>query len=104
MTGEIDDKDKNESRKIALALIALVVLLGGAMLFMLPALLDIVAVHFSPGLGMKDAAVISFFVTAVIMIVFAIASGDGILGELEFILGGFFIFFVIIWLLIAWVF
>jgi hypothetical protein len=38
------------------------------------------------------------------MIVFAISSGDGLLGEIQFILGGFFLFFVIIWLLVAWIF
>ena len=63
-----------------------------------------VSVHFAPGLGFRDSAVISFFVTIVIMIVFAISSGDGILGEIQFILGGFFLFFVIIWLLVAWIF
>jgi hypothetical protein len=38
------------------------------------------------------------------MIIFAISAGDGLLGEIQFILGGFFLFFVIIWLLVAWVF
>lgn len=104
MVGEADNKDKDESRKIAIALISLVVVLGIAILLMLPMLSEIVAVHLSPGLGLKDAAVISFFVTVVIMIVFAISSGDGLLGEIQFILGGFFLFFVIIWLLIAWIF
>jgi len=55
-------------------------------------------------LGFRDSAVISFFVTIVIMIVFAVSAGDGLLGEIQFILGGFFLFFVIIWLLVAWVF
>jgi hypothetical protein len=48
--------------------------------------------------------VISFFVTLVIMVIFAISSGDGLLGEIQFILGGFFLFFLIIWFLVAWVF
>ncbi len=104
MTGEADNKDKNESRKIAIVLISLVILLVIAMLLMLPVLSDIVSIHLSPGLGLKDSAVISFFVTVVIMIVFAISSGDGLLGELQFILGGFFLFFIIIWLSIAWIF
>ncbi|MCW9015244.1 MAG: hypothetical protein OQL06_15865 [Gammaproteobacteria bacterium] len=104
MVGETDNKDKDESRKIAIALIALVLVLGVAILLMLPMLSEIVTVHLSPGLGLKDSAVISFFVTVVIMIVFAITSGDGLLGEIQFILGGFFLFFVIIWLLVAWIF
>jgi hypothetical protein len=104
MVGETDNKDKNESRIIAIALVALVLVLGVAILLMLPMLSEIVAVHLSPGLGLKESAVISFFVTVVIMIVFAIFSGDGLLGEIQFILGSFFLFFVIIWLLVAWIF
>ncbi len=104
MVGESDNKDKNESRKIAIALVSLVLVFALAALLMLPALAEIAAVHLAPGLGLKDAAVISFFITVVIMIVFAVASGDGLLGELQFILGGFFLFFVIVWLLVAWIF
>lgn len=104
MVGEADNKDKRESRKIAIALVSLVLVLGVAILLMLPMLSEIVSVYLSPGLGLKESAVISFFVTVVIMIVFAIFSGDGLLGEIQFILGSFFLFFVIIWLLVAWIF
>jgi hypothetical protein len=37
-------------------------------------------------------------------VLFALVAGDGIFGELQFMLLGFFAFFVIITLLIAWVF
>jgi hypothetical protein len=104
MVGEADNKDKNESRKIAIALVSLVLVLGVAILLLLPMLSEIVAVHLSPGLGLKESAVISFFVTVVMMIVFAVFSGDGFLGEIQFILSSFFLFFVIIWLLVAWIF
>ncbi|RUM94946.1 MAG: hypothetical protein DSZ28_00570 [Thiothrix sp.] len=104
MVGETDNKDKDESRKIAIALIVLVSVLVVAAALMLPALTEIATVHLSPGLGIKDSSVISFFISIIVMIVFAVASGDGLLGEIQFILGGFFLFFVIIWLLIAWVF
>lgn len=104
MVGETDNKDKNESRKIAIILISLTVLLGLATLLMLPLLSELVAVHISPGLGLRDSAVIAFFVTVVLMVLLAVVSGDGLLGELQFILGGFFLFFVIFWLMIAWVF
>jgi hypothetical protein len=100
----IDAKDKNESRKIAIALIALVLILGVSMALLLPALADIAATYLAPGLGFKDSAVIAFFITAVLMIIFAVASGDGLLGELQFLLIGFLLFFVIIWLLLAWIF
>ena len=104
MVGEIDEKDKNETRKISIAIVSLVLVLGLAIFLMAPIVAEMVSVHFAPGLGFRDSAVISFFVTIVIMIVFAITSGDGILGEIQFILGGFFLFFVIIWLLVAWIF
>jgi hypothetical protein len=104
MVGETDNKDKNESRKIAIALIVLVAVLVFAIVIMLPFLTEIATVHLSPGLGIKDAALVSFFISIVIMVVFAIASGDGLLGEIQFIIAGFFLFFVIIWLLIAWIF
>lgn len=104
MVGQADNSDKNESRKIAIALIvlALAVLVAGVLLW--PSIAELAAVHLSPGLGIKDSAIIAFVVTIVIMVVFAIASGDGLLGEIQFILGGFFLFFLIVWTLIAWVF
>ena len=104
MLGETDHKDKHESRKTAVALISLVLLLGIAIVLMLPMLSEIAATHFSPGLGLKDSALISFFITVAIMIVFALSSGDGLLGEIQFVLGGFFSFFIVIWLLTAWIF
>lgn len=104
MVGETDKKDKDESRKILIALISLVLVAAIGALLLLPALGEIVSVHMSPGLGMRDAAVISFFISIALLIVFAISSGDGLLGELQFMIAGFFAFFVIIWLMIAWIF
>ncbi|TCO76107.1 hypothetical protein [Chromatocurvus halotolerans] len=104
MVGESDNRDRAESRRLAVVLVSLVALVGLGALFMLPMLGDIVATQLEPGLGLRDAAVIAFFTTAILFIVFAIAAGDGLLGELQFMLGGFFLFFAIFWLLIAWVF
>ncbi len=100
MVGETDQKQKNESRKIALALLAIVSLVVIAGLLMLPSL----AAAMAPGLGLKDAAIIAFFVTAILLIIFAVAAGDGLLGELQYMLAGFFLFYLIFWLMIAWVF
>jgi len=104
VVGETDDRDKAESRRLAVVLVALVAMVGLGALLMLPSLGTIAAVHFEPGLGLRDAAVIAFFTTAILFLVFAVAAGDGLLGELQFMLGGFFMFFLVIWLLIAWVF
>ncbi|KAA3642123.1 MAG: hypothetical protein DWP95_05565 [Proteobacteria bacterium] len=100
MVGETDKQQKNESRKIALALVGVVSLVVMAGLLLLPSLVAAMA----PGLGLKDAAIIAFFVTAILLIIFAVAAGDGLLGELQFMLAGFFLFYLIFWLMIAWVF
>ncbi|ABA56696.1 hypothetical protein [Nitrosococcus oceani] len=57
-----------------------------------------------PGVGLKEAAKWSFSVTVLLFVGFAVAAGDGLLGELQYMLFGFFSFFGIITLLIAWVF
>jgi hypothetical protein len=104
MIGETDSKDKRESRTIAIALLALLIIVGVIVMLMLPELSEMARVHLSPGLGIKDSATISFFVSVVLLILFAIFSGDGLVGEIQFMIPGFFLFFVLNWLLIAWVF
>jgi len=81
----------------AVALVALAVVFGG------PLLADGVEA-LAPGVGIKEAAKWSFGTTVVLFIVFAIAAGDSLIGELQFMLGGFFAFFLIITVLIAWAF
>ena len=46
----------------------------------------------------------AFIATVIVLIIFAFAAGDGLIGELQFMLVGFFAFFAVLWLLIAWVF
>lgn len=104
MKKDSDANDKKEARTLAIVLLVLLLVLGAAAALMLPALGELAAVHLAPGLGLKDAALIAFFSTIVVMILFAFAAGDGFLGEIQFMLLGFFLFFVIIWLLLAWVF
>lgn len=104
MVGETDQKDKNESRKIAIAIVTIVLLGAIGILLLLPAFSEIVSSGFAPGLGLRDSAVISFFVTLVLMMVLAVTAGDGLVGEIQFMIGGFFAFFFIIWLMLAWLF
>ncbi len=104
MTRDPESSDKKEARKLAIVLVLLLAVLAAAAILMLPALSEFSATYLAPGLGLKDAAIISFFTTIVLMIVFALAAGDGFLGEIQFMLLGFFLFFLIIWLLAAWVF
>jgi hypothetical protein len=94
-----------DDRKVSIRLfliVALVVALAGAFLFFVvgPA----IAAFFAPGLGLKSAALIAFGATLAVMIVMAVAAGDGLLGELQYMIAGFAGFFVVLWLLIAWAF
>ena len=104
VVGEEDRKDKNESRKIAIVLISLLVVVGVAAMLLLPSLSEFATVYLQPGLGLKTAAIIAFFVTVVLFLIFAVFAGDGLLGELQFMLLGFFLFFLIFWIMIAWIF
>ncbi len=96
--------DQKDSRNLAIGLGVVVLVAAVAVYLMLPLAAGVIDSHFSPGLGLKNAAVIAFFVTAALMVVFAIAAGDGLLGELQFMLGGFMGFFLVLWLMIAWIF
>lgn len=62
------------------------------------------AEFFAPGLGLRTASIVSVAVAFVALIAMAIAAGDGLLGELQYMIAGFFAFFVFFTLFIAWVF
>lgn len=59
---------------------------------------------FNSGLGVKPAVAIGFILTVVVMVLLAVASDGGILGEVQYLIGSFFVFFVIFTVLIAWIF
>lgn len=107
MAGEGDRQDRKEATRLfvaaAVALI-LLVLMGFAGLCYFTGMMG-EADPFSAGLGLKNAALISFAVSFVAILVMAVVSGgDAIFGELPFTIAGFLIFFVIFWLMIAWIF
>jgi hypothetical protein len=82
---------------VALVLALLVLTFGGPVVHELASL-------FNEGVGLKAAAIWSFFVTVALFVLFALVAGDSLIGELQFMFGAFFSFFALIWLLIAWVF
>lgn len=59
---------------------------------------------FEPGLGLRTAAIIAAVVSFTALIVLTAAAGDGLLGEIQFVIPGFFLFFLFFWLMTAWVF
>ena len=101
-----DRRDRREALRLFVAAATVLLLLlaiGGAGLYYLIGLGD--QDPFAEGLGLKNAALISFAVSFVAILVMAVVSGgDAIFGELPFTILGFLIFFVVFWLMIAWIF
>ena len=93
-------------RDVILLVICGLVVLGIVLLALiyLPNTFAWVVQLFEPGVGLKMASIIGFFVVTILFIVFAIFSGDGLLGEIQFMIGGFLVFFLIFTVMIAWVF
>tara|TARA_B110000196_G_C20898869_1_gene544955 strand:- start:421 stop:735 length:315 start_codon:yes stop_codon:yes gene_type:complete len=104
MLGNSDLKDRNDSRKILLSLSVLSIILILSIIFIFPSFLEILSTGTSEGLGLKNSAVVSFFVSLVLVTVIALVSGDGLLGEVQFVLAAFLLFFFVFWFLIAWIF
>lgn len=104
MAGDEGSKDKKEARTLAIVLLVMVVSLAGGLLLSMPMLSGFNEAYMAPGVGLKEAAIMAFVVTMVVLIIFALVAGDGLLGELQFMLLGFFAFFIVLWLLIAWIF
>jgi hypothetical protein len=107
MAGEGDRQDRKEATRLfvaaAVALILLVAI-GAAGLYYFTEMMG-ASDPFSEGLGLKNAALIAFGVSFVAILIMTIVSGgDAIFGELPFTIVGFLIFFVIFWLMIAWIF
>lgn len=101
-----DRRDRQEATRLvaaAAAAILLLLIIAGAGLYYLVGLGE--SDPFAPGLGLKNAAIVSFAVSLVVILLMAVVSaGDAIFGELPFTIVGFLIFFVIFWLMIAWIF
>lgn len=106
MVGDDRQDRKEATRLFVAAAVALILLIamGAAGLYYFTEVMG-ASDPFSAGLGLKNAALISFVVSFVAILVMAVVSGgDAIFGELPFTIVGFLIFFVIFWLMIAWIF
>lgn len=88
-----------------LAVVVLIAVLALVLLavFLLPAATPIVGT-LNDGLGLRESVPWGFGLTVALIAFFALVAGDGLIGELQFMLGAFFSFFLILTLLIAWVF
>jgi hypothetical protein len=106
MPGPSDQRDRQEALRLLIvatvALIGLVILIYGGIYFLVE---NWGSNPFAAGLGLKQAAVIAFCVSLGVILVMALVSGGhGMLGELPFTIAGFLLFFVVFWLMIAWIF
>ena len=97
----IEQRSERRVWLIVLVVIGTLVVIGA---FLGPPFLKEIVNALNAGVGLKTAALWSFGVSVLLLIVFAVAAGDGLIGELQFILSGFFLFFIIITFLIAWIF
>jgi hypothetical protein len=107
MVGKEDRRDRQEATRLfvaaAIALILLVAIGAGGLYYFTEVMGS--SDPFAAGLGLKNAALISFGVSFVaILIMTVVSGGDAIFGELPFTIAGFLIFFVVFWLMIAWIF
>lgn len=101
MSDRRDIEDRKLTTVMFLGILATVTVAGLVLAFVIgPAVSEAV----SPGIGLKTAAIIAFCLTLGAIVVMAIAAGDGLLGEIQFMLAAFGGFFVISWLMIAWIF
>ena len=87
----------------AIAMLVAVLLVALLVVSLLPAAAPALDA-LNAGMGLKQAAPWGFGVTVGLFVLFALVAGDGLFGEIQFMLGSFFGFFLILTLLIAWVF
>ena len=82
--------------------------LGSILFALLSAVLYLVVPHMveslNEGVTLKQGFVWSFILTVVTFVIFAIVAGDGLLGEIQFMIAGFFAFFLTFGFFVAWVF
>ena len=101
MARRSDIEDRKLTVRLFAAIVTIVALAGAALvLFGGP----FIAEQLEPGVGLRTAALASFVVTLIVVVIMAIAAGEGLLGEIQYMLAGFAGFFVVLWFLIAWIF
>ena len=95
--------NRGDLKLLAVVVLIAVLVLGLLVVFLLPAATPIVGT-LNEGLGLRESVPWGFGLTVALIAFFALVAGDGLIGELQFMLGAFFSFFLILTLLIAWVF
>ncbi len=99
-----DKKDRQEAIGIAVPLLIAILLVGVSMWLATPIIDEFINNNLAAGVGVKDAAVIAFFISIFVIIVLALFAGDGLIGEFQFMIPAFIGFYILIWFQIAWIF
>ena len=92
-----DENDRKLTLKLFIALAMFAFIVGGA-------LLGIATIYTSEGLTILGAIPYSFILTIITLVILAFAAGDGLLGEIQYMIAGFAAFFVSLTFLLALVF
>ncbi|MCI2399856.1 hypothetical protein [Aliiroseovarius subalbicans] len=100
MPNDPDLEERKTTTRLFLVIAAVVVVLALVVVFVIA---PSVSAAVQPGMGLKDSALIAFGATVAVIVVMTVAAGDGLLGEIQFTLPAFFVFFILLWVLIAWV-
>jgi hypothetical protein len=99
----VSNGNGREVKLFAVVLLAALLLVALLVLYLVPAAAPLLA-NLDSGMGLKESTLWGFGVTVALFVLFALVAGDSLIGEIQFILGSFFGFFLILTLLIAWVF
>lgn len=94
---------RGEILALAVGVAVLIALVVVAVVF-LPGLASATVAFFAPGVGLKTAALVSVALSLVVVIVLALTAGDGLIGEIQYMIAAFFIFFLFFTVMIAWIF
>lgn len=98
------EQDQKQSLAL-LAVLALALILSIlGLIWVAPDAIAMIKDSLSPGVSIKQAAIYAFVPTVILFVVFALAAGDGLLGEIQFMISGFGLFYLVAWIMIAWVF
>ena len=99
----MSEENRSDMKVLAIIVVAVVVLLVLAGSLFLPMGQEVLSA-LDDGMTLKEATVWGFGVTVAVLVLFAVVAGDSLIGEIQFMLGSFFAFFLVLTLLIAWIF
>lgn len=98
------EQDQKQSLALLAVLALVLILVALGLIWVAPDAIAMINNSLSPGVGIKQAAIFAFVATVILFVVFALSAGDGLLGEIQFMISGFGLFFLVAWIMIAWVF